>query len=187
MSALGLAIVGACSAPSHREDTPALAAGSPSSATARGLPLDCNAIGDGMPSPDRLVVLDHLALPARQAPALQTARQPDPTSPVLSYFAKAGLGIRAGSQWRLSVATEARDHLRIGWGSPGTPSTVVLPPATCSPTSRTGWLWYPGGYWTDKPGCYAVVVQADGQSQRVLIGVGAPCPGQEPPAGPSDT
>jgi hypothetical protein len=179
-------LVAACSAPWNHDTVTT----DPTSAQAggtfkTGIPLDCNVIGDELPTPDYLVVLDLLALPAPQSPALQTGRLQDATPPV-SYFAKTGLGFKAGSSWRLSVAPEDQDHLRIGWGSPGIPSITVLPPAKCSPTSRTGWLWYPGGYWTDHPGCYTVVAQAAHQSQRVPIGVGAPCPGQKPPVGPSN-
>lgn len=183
----GVVIVAGCSAPAPSQG-PSSATSSPSAYTSTAwVTLDCNAIGDNVPSSDSVVVLGTLALPdPTNAPALQTARQPDPTSPVLSLFAKAGLGVRLGSRWRLVVPPAAQDHLRIGWGSPGT-STVVIPPAACSQTSRTGWFWYPGGYWTDKPGCYAVIVEVgEDQRQQVNVGVGAPCPGQEPPAGHSD-
>ncbi len=158
----------------------------PSSAVATGERLDCNAIGDDRPTAGSLVVLDGVALPSPRAPALQTSRQQSPPSPLQAYFAKTGLGFKAGTAWRLTVAPEDEGHLRIGWGSPAAPSLGVSPPDTCSPPSRTGWLWYPGGYWTDLPGCYAVVVHVGERTQRVSVGVGAPCPGQPPPPAPSD-
>ncbi|MGW5239195.1 hypothetical protein ACWEOW_09715 [Monashia sp. NPDC004114] len=196
---VGLLFVAACSAPSIQ---PFPASPGTSSLTSQltsgaegtssgvsgdaGIPLDCNAIGDELPTPDRLVVLGQVALPSLRAPALQTARQPDHTSPLLAYFAKTGLGFKRGSHWKLRVAPEHLAHLRIGWGSPAVPTTLVVPPTTCSPASGTGWLWYPGGFWTDRPGCYAVVVQVADQSRRVAVGVGAPCPAQKPPPEPSD-
>ncbi|MEX0429515.1 hypothetical protein AB3X52_18000 [Nocardioides sp. DS6] len=124
-----------------------------------------------------------MALPAPTRPALQAARGEDGGSPVLTYFAKAGLGVRVGTRWRLSVADDAREHLRIGWGAPAVPTTAIgpAPGSGCRSASRSGWLWYPGGYWTDEPGCYSVVVHAAGRLQQVPIGVGAPCPGQRPP------
>jgi hypothetical protein len=156
--------------------------------TATGTHLDCNAIGDSLPTPDLVVVLDRIALPSPRARAEQTARQQEPAPPLQTYFAKAGLGVKAGTTWRLTVASKDENHLRIGWGSPvEEPSITVLPPTGCIPASRTGWLWYPGGYWTDRPGCYTVVVHASGRSQEVPVGVGAPCPGQEPPPEPSDS
>jgi hypothetical protein len=144
--------------------------------------LDCNAIGDDRPSGDFLVVLDAVALPdPTRTAALGISRQPNPVEPQQTFFAKTGLGIRVGADWSLTVPAEAVDHLRIGWGSPGTPGTVVHPPTCTLPPSATGWQWFPGGYWVDEPGCYPVEVHSAGTVQQVQVGVGAPCPGQTPP------
>jgi len=152
-----------------------------------GVALDCNVIGDERPTTGQLIVFGDVVLPDQtSAPALQTSRQPDPSRALLTFFAKSGLGFKAGSKWRLMVPADARNHLRIQWGSPGTATTVIRPPSGCAKTSTTGWVWYPGGYWTDEPGCYPIVVDVNGQTRRVNVGVGAPCPGQDPPASPSD-
>jgi hypothetical protein len=186
--ALSLVTSGCAATPARTSTTTASLPAPETSALGTAIQLDCNAIGDDPPTPDRVVVLGRVALPSPSAPAIQTARQPQGAPPSQTYFAKAGLGVRSGTSWHLSVAPEDADHLRIGWGSPvKTPSTTVLPPEQCGPTLRTGWLWYPGGYWTDRPGCYAVVVHVSGRSQEVRVGVGAPCPGQQPPPQPSDS
>lgn len=142
LAVCGAALVGGCSAPApgaHTRTDDPIPTTAPS--VAPGAALGCNAIGDNLPTKDRVIVLDNVALPAqRTAPALHTARQPDPSHRLLTYFAKNGLGFRIGSQWRLRVPKGAQDHLRIGWGSPATPRTVVRPPAGCPTTSKTGWV-----------------------------------------------
>lgn len=178
----GLMVVSGCATASDRDViTP-----DPTSLTlATGIPLDCNAIDDVQPPPSYIVVLDRVALPAPGAPALQTSPQQDSAAPLLSNIAKTGLGFKAGTRWSLHVAPDDQDPLRIGWGSPGTPTTSVLPPPRSCSTSSSGWLWHPGGYWTYQPGCYTVVVDDGARSERVPVGVGARCPGQEPPLGSS--
>lgn len=186
MAGLACAVLtAACSAAPEPTTAPKATTGSEvETAIETGLHLDCNVIGDALPTPDRLVVLDRVALPSPHAQAMQAGRQQESVTPLQRYYAKAGLGVKAGTTWRLTVDPKDENHLRIGWGSPvEEPSTTVLPPAQCSPTSRTGWLWYPGGFWTDRPGCYTVVVHVSDRSQAVPVGVGAPCPGQEPPVG----
>ena len=146
--------------------------------------LDCNTIGDDNPPAGYFSVLDSVSLPdPARTPALGASRDPDPAAPRLTYFAKTGLGIRVGKQWRITVPEQAASHLLIGWGSPGTPSTSVgPPPATCQlPPSTTGWLWFPGGFWTDRPGCYPLLVDTGGRRQQISVGIGEPCPGQSPP------
>ncbi len=183
-------LVAACSGQSSPPPitTPSLSGSSPSSSSAGGgTSVDCNPIDDALPRADRFVVLGSVALPnPALAAALGTARDPKPTSPVTTFFAKDGLGVTAGTRWRIIVAPESAAHLRIGWGSPAVPALSVRPASTCDVQSSTGWLWYPGGYWTDHPACYAVIVEVGTRRQRVNVGVGAPCPGQRPPQGVSD-
>ena len=134
--------------------------------------LDCNAIGDEDPPPDYTVALGRVALPAAATfGTLQAARQGDGR-----WFAKTGLGIRAGTEWRLLVPRAARGPLLIGWGSPGVPRRVVSPPP-CDIPSTSGWLWFPGGFFVSRRGCYPVVVVAAGRRETLPIAVGAPCPG----------
>jgi len=184
-----LLLIAACSGPSSPAGTTPSPTGtsSPASSADSGTSLDCNPIGDTPPPADRLVVLGSVALPnPALAPALGTSRDPNPTSPVTTFFAKDGLGVAPGIGWRIVVPPESAGHLRIGWGSPAVPGLSVGPAVGCRGQTSTGWLWYPGGYWTDEPSCYAVVIEVGSQRQQVHVGVGAPCPGQQPPQGASD-
>lgn len=152
------------------------------SPTATRAALDCGGISAESPSEGRMVVLDSVALPdSTVAPALQVDRQQGTSPPLQRFFAKDGLGFRVGTQWRLTVSSKASSHLRIGWGSPPSPGTVVRSPVECRFPTDADWVWYPGGYWTDKPGCYSVVVEVGEQEQRVDVGIGKPCTGQRPP------
>ncbi len=184
-----LLLMAACSGPSSPPPitTPSLNGASSTSSAEGGTSSDCNPIDDALPPSDRLVVLGSLALPnPALAAALGTARDPSPTSTVTTFFAKDGLGVTAGTQWRIIVPAEYAGHLRIGWGSPAAPGVSVGPATGCDVQTSTGWLWYPGGYWTDHPACYAVIVGVGTRRQRVNVGIGAACPGQRPPQGVSD-
>jgi hypothetical protein len=131
------------------------------------------------------VVLGVVALPASPGyPALQTSLSGD-GSGALRLFAKTGLVIRPGTTFELIVPARFADRLRIGWGSPGTPSHRVV--VSNCPNPGGGWLAYAGGYWIDHPACVPIIVRAGGKQQEVHIGVGAPCPGQRPPQGPSQS
>jgi hypothetical protein len=145
-------------------------------------PLDCaNAIDGGPPPAGFEVVLGIVALPTSSAgPALQAFGSGDPSTPAL--FAKTGLLIRADSAFDLVVPVLPGNRLTIGWGNrafrPG--KRVVVP--GCADQYGTGWLAYPGGYWVDRPLCLPLTVRAGNREQVVRIGVGTPCPGQQPPA-----
>jgi len=145
-----------------------------------------NYIDQHPPPPEFEKVLDVVALPtSSKAAALQTGRTGDP-DPAVRLFAKTGLVIKAGTKFELVVPDEAKDMVSIGWGgAPSTPSrriTVSCP----ARASSSGWQAYVGGYWAPRPACVPLIVRAGGKEQRVLIGLGTPCPGQLPPQGPSD-
>lgn len=145
--------------------------------------LGCGSIGSEPPSSDARVVLGVVALPdPSRAPALRATRQADTANLTETWFAKTGLGIRSGAEWRLSVAPESAGHLLIGWGSSVVPVASLSSPTGCAAPSPGAWLWYPGGFWTDQPGCYAVIVESGGRTERLPVGVGSPCEGQQPPA-----
>lgn len=129
------------------------------------------------------VVLGVVALPrADTGPALQTSR--DDEAGELRLFAKAGLIIRAGAGFRLSVPPAERGRLAIGWGnSVALSSRLVIP--GCHSAEGGRWIGYPGGFFVRSVMCATVDVEAGGRTQPVHIGVGAPCPGQDPPPSPS--
>lgn len=137
--------------------------------------VDCNVIDTQRPQRDFVVVLDTVAFAFDARRPLRMAAQPGADG-VQHYFAKAGLGFRLHQGWQLSVPPGAAQHLRIGWGSPGVPGTTMLPPRCHGQLrSKTGWVWYPGGFWTDKAGCYPIVVRADGKPTQLRIGIGTRC------------
>jgi len=136
------------------------------------------------PPPDFQIVLGVVALPTSPSHAAlgTSAGGPDPS---LRLFAKTGLVIKAGTNFELIVPDQPADHLAIGWGQNSTPSRRVIV-ANCPDGRHTGWLAYPGGYWLSAPACVSLIVRASGKDQFVHIGLGTPCPGQQPPQGPSD-
>ena len=147
--------------------------------------LTCSAPIDGGPPPDGWqTVLGVVALPAAPgARALQAFDSGDATGPAL--FAKTGLLVRAGQPFELEVPAERDNRVAIGWGNALTfvPSARFAVPA-CPDTFGTGWLAYPGGYWADRPLCLSVTVRAAGGEEQVPVGIGTPCPGQQPPPKP---
>lgn len=143
-------------------------------------------------------MLGVVALPAAatRPTALQTARSGE-RDPRARLFAKWGLWIKVDARFELVVPREAADRLSIMWGSPGQRTQHLLVPGcqagTCSANDGSGacdrsdeWLAYAGGYLVRQVACLPLLVRASGQQQRVLIGVGAPCPGQKPPPQPTE-
>jgi hypothetical protein len=170
---LAVLLLGACTSGAGHPAGPAVLAAQA---------LTCRNAIDGLaPASDWTVVLDVVALPASpKTPALGTDGGDPSASPAM--FAKTGLLIRAGRAFELSVPAVPGNAIGIGWGgSPSSPSRrFVVPP--CTDRYGTGWLSYPGGYWADRPLCLPLTVRAGGREQQVPIGIGTPCPGQQPPA-----
>lgn len=139
--------------------------------------IDCNVVGDSQPPADYTVIDDTVALfLGSTASPLTLTPDPRAESAVTRNFVKSGIGIRYGRSWRLQVADADTAHLRIGWGSPADPATTVLPPSCEQLTSPSaGWLWFPGGYWTDKPGCYSLTVEVDGRAHHLRLPLGTSC------------
>ncbi len=119
--------------------------------------------------------------------ALQTFKTLGPDGKVrlggrLRLFAKVGLRVRANRTFELTVPDEARDSTAIGWGNPGDPGDGLAGSA-CPDSSpnHSGWLSYAGGIWVAKPQCLTLHVRVDNDEHDIRVGVGAPCPGQQPP------
>lgn len=136
--------------------------------------IDCNVTDDSDPPPDYTIVGNAIALflgsdtsPLSLEPAGETSADVPP------YFAKSGIAIRVGKRWRLTVPASAAQHLRIGWGSPAGPGSTVLPPhCDHQLRTRTGWIWFPGGYWSDQPGCYPLIADVEGSSHHLQLQLG---------------
>src|SRR5437016_2727275 len=88
----------------------------------------------------------------------------------------------------LRVADEWRGKLSFGWGQPADRHLERIRIPACAASRAAGtWLAFTGGYYVADPACVAIIVTVGQAEQRVEIGVGAPCAGQEPPANPSDS
>ncbi len=156
--------------------------------------LNClDAIDSGPPSSDYTSVLGVMALPTSQTSrfALQTALSGEP-DPAARLFAKEGLLVKTEAAFEIVVPDEVANQFTIGWGSPASRTRRLAVqgchPGSCAAhhgsapcDSSSTWLAYPGGFWVRQAGCLPLRVRAGEQEQRVLIGVGAPCPGQKPP------
>lgn len=183
---LAAVLLAGCTGTAPRSSASATSA-APSSAGSdvlEGQTLRCAGAIDGHPPPaDFEVVLGAVALPASpRSRALQVAESGGGFN-VPALFAKTGLVIRAGVPLQLQVTGPAGDRVGIGWGSPAGPTRRVEV-AACPDARGSGWLAYPGGYWADRPLCLALVVRSAGREQRVHIGIGQACPGQQPPVTP---
>jgi len=129
-------------------------------------------------------VLGIVQLPTAAAgPALQAARQ-DGAPP--RYFANAGLVIRSDTPAELLVVGPDDLDGALGWGNPARFGRSVRIGACAGSSGSGGWLVYAGGFETTRPGCLTIEVRTGGRSERVKIGVGTACPGQDPPPQPSD-
>jgi hypothetical protein len=188
-SAVVLAVaVAACGGGDHRQSQTSRDTLSASSDGGAVRVLPCQElIGTGPPVSGMHVVLGVVALPASPwtRRALQTARS-GLRDPRARLFAKQGLVIRAGARFRLIVAGRLRDRLSIGWGNAGEGhrgTTIAV--KACSGPRGAKWLAYAGGYFVRDPMCAPLIVAANGQQQRVQIGIGKACEGQRPPPQPT--
>jgi hypothetical protein len=128
---------------------------------------------------------DAVALPTspKYPNALQTSAQND--DPATRLFAKIGLWYRADHRFEILVPDNLKGELAIGWGGgPATPGSGVT--STPCPGARHDWVVLPGGYWLSHTMCATLFVLVDDKQQEARIGLGEPCQGQAPPAGPSD-
>ena len=140
------------------------------------------------PTPDYTIVLGVVAMPtAPRSSALQTGTWGSP-DPATRLFAKAGLLIRTGRRFVLAIPPAWAGRLRIGWANgPARPGPGLVVNCHSYPGDRSGWLAYPGGFWLRHPACVPLLIKTGTRSQRVHIGLGTPCPGQRPPAGPTQS
>ena len=135
-----------------------------------------------VPPPGRTVVLGAVALPTERA--LSTVRSG--LAPALRLWTKDGLMVSTDSAVELRVADEWRGKFSFSWGRPEDgPVEQVRVPACAASRGAGGWLGFTGGYYVADPACVSMIVTVGGVEQRVEIGIGAPCAGQDPPLNPS--
>lgn len=151
---------------------------SPTAPEARAAVLSCADVIDSdteVPAQYR-PISDAVALPTAEsaAHALQVSQQP--ARPAPNFFAKTGLVLRSDAVVSIRVE-EPADVALIGWGSPAEFATEVSSPGC--PGGE--WIAFAGGFLVDQPSCVELTVTVGGDHERVQVGVGAPCPGQQPP------
>ena len=97
-----------------------------------------------------------------------------PQSAPFLYWRKAGMVIRAGRKpVTVSVPKAWRGRVRIGWGNPAVPASVVRFAACPSP--RT-WNAYAGGFFLRRhSACVPLVFAADGRRMTLRFGLGQHC------------
>ena len=151
--------------------------------------LDCKDPIGASSAPDEgfAAIGDAVALQtAASSPvALQTSVSGEP-DPAYGLFAKTGLLVRTGVMSELIVPPEWLGKVAVAWGNTGSdrPSgRLIVGP--CPGTAA--WIAFPGGYYVNQPACIDLIVRRDGTDHHVAVGVGSPCPGQQPPPEPSST
>lgn len=166
-------------------DTPVAVSPSVTGGVASAATLRCDSFIDTHPPPSGWRVIDGVvAFPASpRSAALQTSRTGS-AQPAVRLFAKAGLDIRTGRSLTLSVPPRLASVASIGWGAGAAPA-LNLTIVGCHASSPARWLAYPGGYYVQHPLCLPLLVQGNGETQSVHIGVGKACAGQKPPPEPT--
>jgi hypothetical protein len=169
-------------APHRHGSGPASSSGPSASSRQRGWRLPCDeTVGTQGPERGMRVVLGVVALPGRpdESRALQTGRDG------ARLFAKSGLWVRPGARFELIVPTALRDRLSMTWGNAGEGNhgEVMIDRGCRAGSAR--WVNFVGGYWVRHPMCATLIVVSHGRRRRVRIGIGVGCPGQRPPAAPS--
>lgn len=155
------------------------ASASPMATVAATVQCDASVGGEQVPPAGFEIVGDAVALPTSQArsQALQVAKAELPDGKP-GFFAKQGLLVRRDRLVELIVPEDLRDLLWIEWGTLKPPGDHVVVDH-CDGDDE--WLAFTGGYTIRRAACLPVEVRVgNGATQRVRIGVGAPCPGQQP-------
>ena len=147
---------------------------------------DCDAIDAWIeaPQPDATVVLDVVAMPV--SPRYPTALQTSNADGGLWEGTKWGLLFRNGaSPFSVIVPKEVRDRVFIwDWGTETNTWEVHVPGCERTEEWIDNWLIFGGGVVVREPECVPLRVTRGSQVEKVMIGIGAPCPGQDPPPEP---
>lgn len=159
--------------------TPPLTSPSASPTISVGAPqqIDCNVIGETAPVKGWTVVAGVVALAVTpKTELLSLVDSQDAADEGMHLWTKTPIYVRPGTAWTLRVDGASADHVRMGWGSPAEPATIVVPP-TCPdrPSSASDWWVFPGGFWVDRPGCYTVRLETDGDSTLLRVPLGERC------------
>jgi hypothetical protein len=128
---------------------------------------------------DRVVLGEMTLAGATGTSALQTAASGE-TDPTMRLWSKTGLLTYRDHHVVLEVPE--REDYWIGWGTPGVPAKRL----SIRGCTGAAWTVFTGGFWASDPKCVTLIVRARGKAEPVLVGLGEPCPGQSPPAAPTE-
>ena len=70
-------------------------------------------------------------------------------------------------------------QLAFQWNMPQVTTHLVVGPCR----GESNWIAFPGDFFVSQVGCFDFVVRTDGVDHEISLGLGAPCPGQTPPTG----
>lgn len=99
--------------------------------------------------------------------------------PTLQTAARGILLVRRESSFELRVPESFHDSVAFEWGSSGVPAHR-LRVGPCE--SDTEWLFFFGTVFVSEPECITLeVVLPDSTVEPFQMGIGKPCPGQQPP------
>jgi hypothetical protein len=147
--------------------------------------LDCvNGYSDVgvVPPAGRTVILGAVALPTERALSIVRSG----LAAEARLWTKDGLIVSTDSAVELRVADEWRGKFAFEWGQRRDGPVEQLRVPACAASRGVGnWLAFTGGYYVADPACVAMIVTVGGVEERVEIGLGAPCAGQDPPVNPS--
>ena len=132
------------------------------------------------PLPEYQSIGDSVALEtsATSSAAFQTASRPDNPA-ALRLASKTGLVVRIGAITELIVPDQLLGHLAFQWNIPRPTSHLLIGPCP----GDSNWVTFPGGYLVSDAGCYDFIARTADGDHHVSVGIGAPCPGQTPPIG----
>ena len=145
--------------------------------------VECSSVDDWVeePSPAYALILGVVAVPGAESTsqAMQTAN----ADGGLWESTKSGLIVpNGGKPFILSVPQDVQDRLYIwDWGTGGFKYEIRVPGCERSEDYVDDWVVFAGGLTVREPECVPLVVSDGSEEVRVMVGVGAPCPGQEPP------
>lgn len=129
-------------------------------------------LGPGPPRRGERVLLGRVALPPERFPG-RPNYAPEYFQP-LPYFAKYGLGVRAGREpVDLVIPVPWRNRFAIAWGNLRVQQAAAVRIFACE---WAEWLRYPGGYYLREPACVPLIVRVGGRSARIRLGIGRACP-----------
>lgn len=135
--------------------------------------------GEQVPPADLEIIGGAVALPTNRnrSNALQVSEVKLPDGQT-GLFAKHGLLVRRGELVELTVPEDLRDRFWMKWGRPEPLGDRVIVDR-CNADKE--WPAFAGGYTVLRAACLPVDVRVgNGESRQVRIGIGAPCPGQQP-------